>query len=381
VGRAGSQLERTEAPLQGLERHPHARAVLGAALGPEGSPSHAYLFHGPPGSGKRAAAGAFAAALLAEGAEDPAGVRERVARGTHPDLTWVTPSGASEMLVSDVDEAVVAAAARTPFEARRRVFVLEHAEALNDQAANRMLKTLEEPLAFVHLVLLTERPEDVLPTIASRCQHVRFDRAPSPLIAAGLTDTGTEARRALACARLSEGDAGLARMLAGEEGSALRAGAEGLVGSALSDQLAGRPWLGLLEAAREQAARVGEEAQERAAEQLELVPARERKRLEREAAEARRRAERRARTSVIDLGLRLVELWLRDMLCVLEGAPDLVLAVDRTEALETAAAGTEPFALRRALALVGDTRLALSLNVSEELALDALFYRLAETLA
>ncbi len=78
-------------------------------------------------------------------AETARAVRDRVQRGTHPDLTWVTPSGAAEMLVSDIDEPVVAAAARTPFEASRRVFVIEGAETMNEQAANRLLKTLEEP--------------------------------------------------------------------------------------------------------------------------------------------------------------------------------------------------------------------------------------------
>ena len=58
-------------PLPDTEQHPHARAVLGAALPPDGRPSHAYLFHGPAGAGKRDAARAFAAALLADGAPDP----------------------------------------------------------------------------------------------------------------------------------------------------------------------------------------------------------------------------------------------------------------------------------------------------------------------
>src|SRR3954452_11242887 len=89
--------------LAQLDRHPHARAVLSGALPPAGSPSHAYLFHGPAGAGKRAAARAFAAALLSEGADDSDSIRGRVARGAHPDLTWVTPSGAAEMLVSDID--------------------------------------------------------------------------------------------------------------------------------------------------------------------------------------------------------------------------------------------------------------------------------------
>ena len=170
-------------------------------------PSHAYLFHGPAGTGKRSIARAFAAALLAQGASDPGEVAARVARGAHPDLTWVTASGATEMLVADIEQPVVAAAARTPFESTRRVFVIEAAHTLNDQAANRMLKTLEEPAAFVHLLLLSDRPDEVMPTIASRCQHVRFDPLPAAVIAERLD--GSDAERLLACSRLALGDAGV----------------------------------------------------------------------------------------------------------------------------------------------------------------------------
>ncbi len=370
---------RTGALLPGIDAHAHARAVLCPALASQGSPSHAYLFHGPAGTGKRTIARAFAAALLAEGARDPETVRERVQRGSHPDLTWVIPSGAAEMLVSDIEEPVVAAATRTPFESARRVFVIEAAEAMNEQAANRMLKTLEEPAAFVHLLLLTDRREDVLATIASRCQHVRFDPLPAGQIAGRLE--GVEGERAQACARLAGGDARRAALLAGEQGAALRAGAEVLVRSALAGTTRGRPWLRLLELAREAGASAGEEAQERLARELELVPSRERRRYEREGLEARRRGERRARRQTLDLALRLAELWLRDLLCVCEGAPGLVYAVDRRRELEQDASGRDGARLREGVELVGDTRLSLALNVSEELALEALGYRLEGLLA
>jgi DNA polymerase-3 subunit delta' len=365
--------------LPGLDAHPHARAVLGPALPPNGEPSHAYLFHGPAGTGKRTIARAFAAELLADGAPDPAGVRERVRRGSHPDLTWVTPSGAAEMLVGDVEEPVVAAAARTPFESSRRVFVIEAVDTMNDQAANRMLKTLEEPPAFVHLLLLTDRPHDVLATIASRCQAVRFDPLPSGRIAERLESVDGE--RALACARLAGGNARLAARLASEEGAALRASAEDFVRSALAAETGGRPWMGLLELARGAGEAAAERALAQTTQELELLPKADRKRYEREQLEATRRTERRVRTQTLDLALRLAELWLRDVLCVCEGAPELVHGVDRRAELEHDARGREAARLREGIELVGDMRLSLSLNVAEELALEALAYRLQALLA
>lgn len=365
-------------PLAGIERHAHAKAVLGPAAEPGASPSHAYLFHGPPGTGKRAVAREFAAALLSDGAPDPAAVAERVRRESHPDLTWVRPSGAAEMLVGDIEEAVVAAAARTPFEAHRRVFVIESAETMNDQAANRLLKTLEEPPPFAHLVLVSDRREDVMPTIVSRCQQVRFDPLPPEQIAQVLEREGVEAARAAACARLALGDGVLAARLASEEGAALRARAEALARGALSGDTAERPWMGLLEAGRAAGAAAGERSQEQTAEEFELLPAKERKKYEREGLDARRRLERRTRTETIDLGLRLSELWLRDVLCVAMGAPELIHAADRREQLESDAGGlTAGDRVSRAIELVSATRLSLALNVSEELALEAMAYRVA----
>ena len=274
----------------------------------------------------------------------------------------------------------MAAATRTPFESSRRVFVIEAADAMNDQAANRMLKTLEEPPAFVHLLLLTDRREDVLETIASRCQHVRFDPLPPARIAERLE--GLEPQRAQACARLALGDASLAARLAGEEGAScgrvprifVRSALAGYDGRAPVDRAAGG-------GEGRGNGRGRAQAQERMAGELELLPSRERKRYEREGLEARRRGERRARTHTLDLALRLAELWLRDVLCICEGAPELVHAVDRRSELEEDARASDA----RGRAVRGDragggNAAEPALNVSEELALEALAYRLESLL-
>ena len=362
------------AALPGIDAHPHARAVLAPALRTQASLSHAYLFHGPSGTGKRTIARAFAAALLSDSPQQAEQARERIARGTHPDMTWVTPSGAAEMLVADIEQPVVAGATRTPFESARRVFVIEAVDTMNDQAANRMLKTLEEPPDFVHLLLLTDRRADVLATIASRCQPVRFDPLPSQRIAERLGEV--DADRAQACARLALGDSRLAARLASEQGAALRASAEGFVRAALAATTAQRPWIAMLEAAKSAGASAGELAQQKLADDLQLVPVKERKRYERESLDARRRGERRARTQALDQILRLAELWLRDVLCVCEGAQDLVYAVDRRAQLADDARERDSARIRQGIELVQDTRLRLALNVSEELALEALAYRL-----
>jgi DNA polymerase-3 subunit delta' len=379
VSGIAASISDVDAALPGIESHPHARAVLGAGLGPGGRPSHAYLLHGPAGSGKRQIARSLAGALLADGTGDEARARavsERVARGTHPDLTWVRPSGAAEMLVSDIDEPVVAAATRTPFEAKRRVFVIEAVETMNEQAANRLLKTLEEPPAYAHLVLVSDRKEEVMATIVSRCVHVRFDALTAPEIARGLIAEGSaQEPAALACARLALGDAARARMLASEDGRALRGASEGYVRRALGGETGKRGWVELLGVATAAGTSAGEQVQERLASELELAPSKERRKLEREAQEGRKRVERRARARALDSGLSLVELWLRDMMCAREGLRELVYAVDRTSELEADTRAHGGVA-RPGVELVRETRARLALNVGEELALEALAYRL-----
>jgi DNA polymerase-3 subunit delta' len=369
--------------LAELDRHPHARAVLAPALREPARPSHAYLFHGPGGAGKRSAARALAAELLAEGSANPDGARARVMSGVHPDLTWVVPSGAHEILVSDISGPVISAASKTPFESRRRVFVIERADELGDEAANRMLKTLEEPASFVHLILLTDRVGEILPTIRSRCQAVRFEAPTEEQSAARVEALGVSGETARACVRLSLQDAQRARELAGAEGQALRDGAQRYARAAVAGEMAtARPWTALLEAVRARGAAAGTHLEAQAAAELEMVPRKERKRLETEWTERVRRSRRRVQTGALDLALQLVSLWFADLACLAWDAPDLVRNVDRLQVLHEDAgrAGHGADRLRRAIELVEETRERFTLNVSEDLACEALAYRLQDTL-
>jgi DNA polymerase-3 subunit delta' len=359
-----------------LDAHPHAKAVLGAAL--RDRPAHAYLLHGPAGTGKRTTARAFAAELLAQGAKDPANAKERTLHGTHPDLTWVAPSGAHEMLRRDVDEAVVAAAAHTPFESSHRVFVLERADTMNDEAANSLLKTLEEPPAYVVLLLLTDRPTQVLPTIASRCQPVRFDPLPAAKLAESLN--GIPPETATACARLSLGDGEKAKQLAYGDGPRLRAAAEALARAPVRKAIAeSRPWRVVIDQARARGAAARDALARELKEELEFLPKKEHKRRTTEYEERARRADRRATTEALDHALQLAGLWYRDLACVQAGAPELAFNADRAAELGEDAQRARN--LLRAQELVDDTRARLILNVSEELACEALAYRLEETLS
>ena len=354
--------------------------MLAPVLGGRAEPSHAYLFHGPGGAGKRAAARALAAELLTAGSPEPEGARARAMAGSHPDLTWVVPSGAHEILVSDIDQPVIAAASKTPFEGARRVFVIERVDELGDEAANRMLKTLEEPSGFVHLLLLTDRLTEVLPTISSRCQLVRFDAPSLERVADQVGALGIVPETAMALARLSLGAPDQALALASSEGAVLREAAEEFARAALDGrEWDRRPWLDILAAARSKGEAVRSELEERAKADMELYPRRERKRVETEWTERIRRARRRAETSALDAALQVVTLWYSDLAALSWGADELVRNNDRLAELR-ADLGPRPERLMEAVELVEETRRRFVLNVSEELALEGLASRLERVL-
>lgn len=367
------------------EHQPHARAALGAAL--ESGPSHAYLFRGPRGAGKRAAARAFAAEILATAAADPEDVRRRVRLdpSPHPDLVWLVPRGAQH-LVEEVREQVIRAAAYRPFEGGKRVFVIEAAEAMRDESQNALLKTLEEPPEYAHLILLSSEPEALLETVASRCQPVDFAPLPVDAIEAALTGEAGEGEEIAAAARLAAGDLDRARLLLTDRGRDLRAQAERFAAAAISPAKGAPPaeveppaeaevtvpWQRMLAGAES----AGEEAEAATREALEAEAEAGLKRSARDITDEAKRAARRRRTEILDLALELLAAWFRDLVVTGEGAEEVVYNRDRRNELQGQARDLDPARARRAAELVQDTRRRLDLNVSEELALEALFFRL-----
>ena len=204
--------EPTTAPLIGHEE------VLGFLAGELNSPSHAYLLVGPTGTGKATVAREFARLLLCpeRGQHDEAcSSCRRIGTGNHPDLVMVVPEGRTS-LGADTARWVVGQAVLTPVESDRRVFLIEEAGLMTDQAANALLKTLEEPSAAVVFLLVAESEEDFPPTVASRCRIVRMGRVPEDDLTGALIDRGIEEEKAQVLALVSGGRPGLALQLAGQ---------------------------------------------------------------------------------------------------------------------------------------------------------------------
>jgi DNA polymerase-3 subunit delta' len=181
---------------------------------------------------------------------------------------------------------------------------------------------------------------------------------------------------------LSGGDVELARLLLGESGTALRATAEAAARATRSPSPQPEPWRGLLDAASEAGQEAGAKEERRLIEEAEAMAKRGRKgKLTREATEQVKRTERRARTQGLDLGLAICCAWFRDLAAVASGADDVVLNADRRDELAEDAQGLDPAKAREAVEWVLDTRRRLRVNVSEELALEALWLRLAAALS
>ncbi|MCC2670533.1 MAG: family ATPase [Armatimonadetes bacterium] len=221
-----------------------ARAVAADRVG------HAYLFLGTAGCGKSTAAKLFAQAMNCE--RQPAVVMDeggpgkdeggrmkdesdplhpssftlhplklapcgqcqscrRIAAGTHPEVMEVRPeSKTGQNITIDQAREIRKNAALRPKLGKRRIYLIPNAEAFNEESANALLKTLEEPSDFVTLLLCAPGPSQVLPTIRSRCQLVRFGQAPTAEIERALTSGGTTPEIARRLANAAAGRPGLA---------------------------------------------------------------------------------------------------------------------------------------------------------------------------
>ena len=179
---------------------------------------HAYLFSGIPAVGKKTLAREFVKALNCEkgyALHDSCGECSscrKIQRGNHPDVFSVEADG--QFIRIDAIREIQEQMKCKPLEARRRVFVIDDADKMNDQAANALLKILEEPSPSNILILVAARPYSMPSTIISRCQHMRFNPLRFDTVAKFLVDqTGMDNQRALLLAGLSGGSIGRAMEL------------------------------------------------------------------------------------------------------------------------------------------------------------------------
>lgn len=196
------------------------------------APVHAYLFVGPPGSTKAQAAKAFAAALLT-GSDDATSRDARLAlAGEHPDVREVERVGAA-ILMPQARE-IVRQAALAPIEGRRKVLILHEFHLLSPEAAGVMLKTIEEPTASTHFVVLADFVPNDLVTIASRCVQIEFSPIPEAVLIERLVAEGVVADRAAVAAAAAGGNVDRARLLVADDEFVARRDAFAVVPAALN---------------------------------------------------------------------------------------------------------------------------------------------------
>ena len=295
-------------------------------------PSHAYLLAGPRGSGVLEAARCFAAALVCpDGGCGACNACRRARSARHPDVIEIEPAGT--FVVVDQVEEMMKEAFTSPFEAERKVIIVTEADRMNEPAANKLLKTLEEPPARTHFLLLSEAPDELLPTVRSRCQRIDFAALSDADVTAALVASGVDPEAAAAAARLASGRLDRARSLAGPEsatagvglaplraaalevagsldgtGAAAALGAEALQ-SVLTDGLAG------LERDQKAEAKALEKELTEAG-----YPDRLARRLRRDLEQRQTRAARRARTDALAEIVTALEWFYRDALVAGSGA-------------------------------------------------------------
>jgi DNA polymerase-3 subunit delta' len=350
-------------PFASVPEQPEAKRLLSAALAHGG---HAYLLHGPAGVGKRTAAFAFAAALL--------GDERRVVARAHPDLYVLEPLG--EMIRIDDVRALRHDLHMRPFEADRRVYLVLDADRMNEDAADALLKDLEEPPSYAVIVLVAAELGPLPPTILSRCQLVPFRRLTEVAVREWIASQAPErdAEEVRVLARASAGRLDRARRLLDGDAAARRETlietARSVYASADFDPAVAAGSLLDAAAARAEEAREREQA---LVDTLDLTA--------RDAEQRVRRAARGAERDELLAGLEGLESWYRDLVVVAAGAEEAAIHADRLDDLrEDVAEGAAEGAVEAAEVVREAWRALEEFNLNASLALEALFVRLRRAL-
>src|SRR6476661_6678838 len=339
-----------------FSEHPEAGRLLDAAL--REGPAHAYLFYGPPGVGKREVARTFARALL------------QTEREFHPDLYELEALG--EMIRIDAIRELRRDLHMRPFEADRRVYLIFRANLLGEDAADALLKDLEEPPPYAVIVLVADDLGPLPETIRSRCQLVPFTRLSERAIREEIDARapGLDPDEAASLARLASGRLDRAARLLDPE-SARRREALLEVARSVYAEPEFEPSVAaqrILDGARE----CGAEAKRKAEEGLELLDL-----PTREAEQRVRRAARGAEREELLASLEELASWYRDLVVVAVGAERAVVHADRRRLLEQDGTTERLAGAERACELVRETWRAFEeFNLSPPLALEALFVQL-----
>jgi DNA polymerase-3 subunit delta' len=340
-----------------------AKRLLAAALAD--GPAHAYLFHGPPGVGKRRAAVAFAGELI--------GDAPRVARGSHPDLYVLEPVG-DQVLIDEI-RALRRDLHMRPFEAARRVYLVLEAHSMNEAAADALLKDLEEPPDYAVIVLVADDLGPLPETIRSRCQPIPFRRLSEAAVRAELLsrDPGLDADQVAAIAKLSGGRLDRAERLLDEEARQRRETLLEIARTVYAEEFdPGEAARTLLDGIRERGAAARAQAEEDL-EELDLTA--------READQRVRRSQRRAERDELLASLEELAWWYRDLLAVAAGAEAAVVHADKLDLLAADASVERIPGAERACEHIRETwRGFEEFNIAPQLALEALFVRLRREL-
>lgn len=365
--------------FDGIFGQPRVREFLRASIA-SGRVSHAYLFTGPAGSNKTAAAYAFAQAILCKdhGCRTCDDCR-RIERRKHPDVHFYTPEGAQGYLIEQIRE-IVSGVSLAPIRATGKVYILDRVDLLGVSAANAFLKTLEEPVEGVTFILLGRTREAVLPTIVSRCQVVPFRHIPAREAAGILSQkTGVTPEQARIAIEACNGSITRAMTFAkSAERAEFRARImEVLSNLPLSDERDVLEYAAeLIERAKAPLDNVRTQQSEELAESADFLTKTALKQIELR----HKRALSMATRESLNQTTSIIRSWLRDVLMIASGTPDLVVNIDQREVLQRVSQKVTPASIMSALREAYKTDETLSYNVSPETCLDVLLFSIREVL-